>query len=189
MGGDGKFNIPFTAPTTPGTYYLLTTFTPSGATAPTASVSTTFTVSAGGGGGTTPTNITISFGNGGNGERHLSADVHLCPSCCSDWKCSLPFGALLHAWRLPLAPCMLQLLGDAAFHSWLCQIHILVLLLCACCGDWKMQVSWFSPVRCAGCESTGLRRTAVNLCIPKIAGSFLAAERMQSCDVLMLTIK
>ena len=129
VGADGKFNIPFTAPTTPGTYTLLTTYTPTDATAPTASVLTIFTVSASGGGGTTPTNITISFGNGGNGERHLSA-------------------ALLHAWRLPLAPCMLQLLGNAAFHLRLCQIHILVLLLCACCVDWKMQGSCSSPVRC-----------------------------------------
>ncbi len=69
VGADGTFTVPFTAPTTPGSYNLLTTYTPTGATAPTASFLTNFVVSSGNGGGTAPTNITISFGNGGNGEK------------------------------------------------------------------------------------------------------------------------
>ncbi|CAL8470291.1 g9833 [Coccomyxa elongata] len=64
VGADGKFSIPFTAPTTPGTYTVITSFTPSGASAPTAVVATTFVVGSGGTGSTT---ITIGFGNGSNG--------------------------------------------------------------------------------------------------------------------------
>ena len=63
VGSDGTFSIPFTAPTAPGTYTVITSFTPANASAPTAATSTTFVV----GFGTTGTNITISFG-GGNGE-------------------------------------------------------------------------------------------------------------------------
>ncbi len=96
VGSDGNFNIPFTAPGVPGTYTVVTSFTPAGGSAPTGGGSASLTVSttgtdsitstispnpgSPGGSETASGTVTTATGSPGGGTVTVTVRLPLCPS-------------------------------------------------------------------------------------------------------------